>query len=511
MSCLWKTGARSQEDGALPGTACCLWARYRGPAAAGAWPARPPASLVWSSASSRPQHVSVTGSGDCWPDPISSSHSPSRSASSAWLATHVRRWDRTPRLTRGPSPSLQRLLSLEVLLSLMEPPSAAGQCRPLTLSTPPRPARGFISHGAQSSFCAHLVPDRNHQHAPTPGTSGCCAQSPEGSQGAGSLGRGLLGLSERTHPPHLLDVFCPVRVHASTLPGRLHAESTCAWAPLPQAPGHDQLHLSPPLLLVPAMLWSPLPYSQPRPVPDPSAGASKASHPHAQRHTGHARGGENGGYLMSSSVTMKALQRGCAVFSHTPGFFSTAAESCPVMGMVLVCRALAMADSRVSSVQPGPTPAGEQEARSPPRTGLCPSALAFVPATLSQVGDRVHDSEGAPRAAHGTGARLRPGPSGPQDMCPRSPAPTAPPAALCSEGPSGGPKHRQGAPSTRPGAGVTLQALGEVHGLHELLSDVKGIQTTQLLLPEELSPARQTDVRLTASDPEQMGRSEPPA
>lgn len=60
---------------------------------------------------------------------------------------------------------------------------------------------------------------------------------------------------------------------------------------------------------------------------------------------------------MSSSVTMKALHRGCVVLSHTPGFFSTAAESCPVMGMVLVCRALAMADSSVSSVQPGPTPA----------------------------------------------------------------------------------------------------------------------------------------------------------
>lgn len=204
MSCLWKTGARSQEDGALPGTACCLWARYRGPAAAGAWPARPPASLVWNSASSRPQHVSVTGSGDCWPDPISSSHSPSRSASSAWLATHVRRWDRTPRLTRGPSPSLQRLLSLEVLLSLMEPPSAAGQCRPLTLSTPPRPARGFISHGAQSSFCAHLVPDRNHQHAPTPGTSGCCAQS-----------RGFPGSRlSRPRPPG------PQRAHAPSTPSR---------------------------------------------------------------------------------------------------------------------------------------------------------------------------------------------------------------------------------------------------------------------------------------------------
>lgn len=61
-------------------------------------------------------------------------------------------------------------------------------------------------------------------------------------------------------------------------------------------------------------------------------------------------------YLMSSSVTMKALHSGCAVFSHTPGFFSTAAESWPVMGRVLVCSVLAMADSSVSSVQPGPTP-----------------------------------------------------------------------------------------------------------------------------------------------------------
>lgn len=64
---------------------------------------------------------------------------------------------------------------------------------------------------------------------------------------------------------------------------------------------------------------------------------------------------------MSSSVTMKALQRGWEVFSQTPGFFSTAAESWPVMGMVLVCRALAMAESRVSSVQPGPTPARGRE------------------------------------------------------------------------------------------------------------------------------------------------------
>lgn len=82
---------------------------------------------------------------------------------------------------------------------------------------------------------------------------------------------------------------------------------------------------------------------------------------------------------MSSSVTMKALQRGWAVLSHTPGFFSTAAESWPVMGMVLVCKALAMAESRVSSVQPGPTPAGAQEVQSPPGTGLCPSTLDVVP------------------------------------------------------------------------------------------------------------------------------------
>lgn len=67
---------------------------------------------------------------------------------------------------------------------------------------------------------------------------------------------------------------------------------------------------------------------------------------------------KNERYLMSSSVTMNALQRGCEVLSQTPGFFSTAAESCPVMGIVLVCKALAMAESRVSSVQPGPTPMG---------------------------------------------------------------------------------------------------------------------------------------------------------
>lgn len=63
-------------------------------------------------------------------------------------------------------------------------------------------------------------------------------------------------------------------------------------------------------------------------------------------------------HLMSSSVTMKALHSGCVVLSQTPGFFSTAADSWPVMGAALVCRALAIADRRVLSVQPGPTPAG---------------------------------------------------------------------------------------------------------------------------------------------------------
>lgn len=61
-------------------------------------------------------------------------------------------------------------------------------------------------------------------------------------------------------------------------------------------------------------------------------------------------------HLMSSSVTMKALHSGCAVFSQTPGFFSTAADSWPVMGAALVWMALAIADRRVLSVQPGPTP-----------------------------------------------------------------------------------------------------------------------------------------------------------
>lgn len=59
---------------------------------------------------------------------------------------------------------------------------------------------------------------------------------------------------------------------------------------------------------------------------------------------------------MSSSVTTKALQRGCDVLSHTPGFFSTAAVSCPVTGAGLVCRALAKAESSNLSEDAGPTP-----------------------------------------------------------------------------------------------------------------------------------------------------------
>lgn len=67
---------------------------------------------------------------------------------------------------------------------------------------------------------------------------------------------------------------------------------------------------------------------------------------------------------MSSSVTIKALQRGWVTFSHTAGFFSTAADSCPVIGAELVCKALAIADKRVSSVLPGPTPENTQKNKS---------------------------------------------------------------------------------------------------------------------------------------------------
>lgn len=41
------------------------------------------------------------------------------------------------------------------------------------------------------------------------------------------------------------------------------------------------------------------------------------------------------------------------------------------------------------------------------------------------------------------------------------------------------------------GSGLTLQTFREVHGLHKLFSNIKGVQATQLLLPEELPPDRQ--------------------
>ena len=77
-------------------------------------------------------------------------------------------------------------------------------------------------------------------------------------------------------------------------------------------------------------------------------------------------------YLMSSSVTTKALHRGCVVLSHTPGFFSTAAVSCPVTGAGLVCRALAMADSSVLSEHAGPTPEQRKTVRLTTKTTQLP-------------------------------------------------------------------------------------------------------------------------------------------
>ena len=53
---------------------------------------------------------------------------------------------------------------------------------------------------------------------------------------------------------------------------------------------------------------------------------------------------------------MKALQSGCPVLSQMAGFFSAAVDVWPVMGAELVCSALAIADSNVSSDASGPTP-----------------------------------------------------------------------------------------------------------------------------------------------------------
>lgn len=69
-------------------------------------------------------------------------------------------------------------------------------------------------------------------------------------------------------------------------------------------------------------------------------------------------------HWISWSVTVKALHSGCDVFSQTVGFFSVDADVCPVMGAELMCRALAMVDSSVSSLGSGPTPTEQEEQRS---------------------------------------------------------------------------------------------------------------------------------------------------
>lgn len=248
-------------------------------------------------------------------------------------------------------------------------------------------------------------------------------------------------------------------------------------------------------------------------------------------------GARAGQYLMSSSVTMKALQRGWAVLSHTPGFFSTAAESCPVMGMLLVCRALAMADRRVSSVQPGPTPTrtGGWSAQAPeaslpePRvsfpnlplqalgpscdkTGIraCPLGRGGVFTVWEQVsaGLPTQSTSHTPTCAvagllnglqdQGTRALAglgldggEPCPAKP-DTCPATPPAGAQRSAMARYFQSFTLLQRPLASaqsSCYPG--VTLQAFREVHGLHELLSNVEGIEATQLLLPEKLPPDTQ--------------------
>lgn len=144
----------------------------------------------------------------------------------------------------------------------------------------------------------------------------------------------------------------------------LHVRPVCVWSkqgssPLMGLPSRQPPALQPGVAALPCSLLC-------TPHPEPLEGL-RAQHREAAawprdlaslEHIACGEGGARGNYLMSSSVTIKALQSGWAVLSHTPGFFSTAAESCPAMGVVLVCRALAMADSSVSSVQPGPTPAG---------------------------------------------------------------------------------------------------------------------------------------------------------
>lgn len=56
-------------------------------------------------------------------------------------------------------------------------------------------------------------------------------------------------------------------------------------------------------------------------------------------------------------MTVKARQSGCDALSQMAGFFSAAAVVWPVIGVELMCRALAMADSSVSAPESGPRPA----------------------------------------------------------------------------------------------------------------------------------------------------------
>lgn len=57
---------------------------------------------------------------------------------------------------------------------------------------------------------------------------------------------------------------------------------------------------------------------------------------------------------------VKALQSGWDVFSQIAGFFSAAPDVCPMIGTELMCRALAIADRRVSSLESGPMPAEKE-------------------------------------------------------------------------------------------------------------------------------------------------------
>lgn len=135
-------------------------------------------------------------------------------------------------------------------------------------------------------------------------------------------------------------------------------------------------------------------------------------------------------HLMSSSVTMKALHRGWAVLSHTPGFFSTAADSWPVIGAALVCRALAIADRRVLSVQPGPTPEERKQQRNDEEEKTN-SPNKFIP-TSSVTCDR---------------------------------------SVL-----------------------NTLKAFRQLHRFHQLLGDVVGVQTAELLLPKQLQKKKKNSI-----------------